>query len=156
MAAVLGPALVLCLVGARMWSGPISAVLLAVVSGALWGLFAVLTKAVVDRLDVTAGCGELLRTPELYAWALVAVAGTAMQQASFRAGALTASLPTMTVTEPMVASVLGVVVLGETLRPGDAGWVILIAAVAVMVAATAALARGEAAQRPRANRRGSD
>ena len=149
VAAVLGPALVLCLVGARMWAGPISAVLLAVVSGALWGLFAVLTKSVVDRLDVTswAGVADLLRTPELYAWALVAVAGTAMQQASFRAGALTASLPTMTVTEPMVACVLGVVVLGETLRPGDAGWVILIAAVAVMVAATAALARGEAATR---------
>jgi drug/metabolite transporter (DMT)-like permease len=149
VAAVLGPALMLCLVGARVWSGPISAVLLAVVSGALWGLFAVLTKSVVDRLDVTswAGVGKLLRTPELYAWALVGVAGTAMQQASFRAGALTASLPTMTVTEPMVACVLGVVVLGETLHPGDAGWFTLIAAVAVMVAATAALARGEAATR---------
>jgi len=149
VAAVLGPALALCLIGAKVWSGPISAVLLAVVSGALWGLFAVLTKSVVDRLDVTswAGVGELLRTPELYAWALVAIAGTAMQQASFRAGALTASLPTMTVTEPMVACVLGVVVLGETLRPGDAGWFTLIAAVAVMVAATAALARGEATTR---------
>ncbi|HEX4586620.1 MAG TPA: hypothetical protein VH185_01460 [Mycobacterium sp.] len=41
--------------------------------------------------------------------------------------------------------VLGVVVLGETLWPGDAGWQTLIVAVAVMVVATAALARGEAA-----------
>ena len=40
---------------------------------------------------------------------------------------------------------LGIVVLGETLRPGDAGWLTLIVAVAVMVVATAALARGEAA-----------
>ena len=87
----------------------------------------------------------LLRTPELYAWVLVAIAGTAWQQSSFRAGALTASLPTMTVVEPMVGSVLGVVVLGETLRPGDAGWLTLIVAVAVMLVATAALARGEAA-----------
>ena len=140
--AVLGPALVLCVVGARMLSGPASAVLLAVVSGALWGLFAVLTKGVVDRLDD--GLWALLRTPELYAWALVAIAGTAWQQSSFRAGALTASLPTMTVTEPVVGSVLGIVVLGETLRPGDAGWLTLIVAVAVMVVATAALARGEA------------
>ncbi len=100
VAAVLGPALVLCVVGARIWSGPVSAVLLAVVSGALWGLFAVLTKGVVDRLDD--GVLALLRTPELYAWALVAVAGTAWQQSSFRAGSLTASLPTMTVTEPVV------------------------------------------------------
>jgi len=141
--AVLGPALVLCVVGARMLSGPASAVLLAVVSGALWGLFAVLTKGVVDRLDD--GLWALLRTPELYAWALVAIAGTAWQQSSFRAGALTASLPTMTVTEPVIGSVLGIVVLGETLRPGDAGWLTLMAAVAVMVVATAALARGEAA-----------
>ena len=118
MVAVLGPALVLCVVGARIWSGPVSAVLLAVVSGALWGLFAVLTKGVVDRLDGRAGIWALLRTPELYAWALVAVAGTAWQQSSFRAGSLTASLPTMTVTEPVVGVGARVVVLGETLRPG--------------------------------------
>jgi drug/metabolite transporter (DMT)-like permease len=141
--AVLGPALVLCVVGARIWSGTVGAVLLAVVSGALWGVFAVLTKGVVDRIDD--GLRALLRTPELYAWVLVAIAGTAWQQSSFRAGALTASLPTMTVVEPMVGSVLGVVVLGETLRPGDAGWLTLVVAVAVMVLATVALARGEAA-----------
>ena len=141
--ALLGPALVLCVVGARIWSGPVSAVLLALVSGALWGVFAVLTKGVVDRLDD--GLWALLRTPELYVWALVGVAGTAWQQSSFRAGALTASLPTMTVAEPVVGSVLGIVVLGETLRPGDAGWLTLIVAVAVMVVATAALVRGEAA-----------
>jgi drug/metabolite transporter (DMT)-like permease len=141
--AVLGPAMVLCVVGARIWSGTVSAVLLAVVSGALWGVFAVLTKGVVDRIDD--GLWALLRTPELYVWVLVAIAGTAWQQSSFRAGALTASLPTMTVVEPVVGSVLGIVVLGETLRPGDAGWATLMVAVAVMVLATVALARGEAA-----------
>jgi drug/metabolite transporter (DMT)-like permease len=141
--AVMGPALVFCVVGANVAKGPVSAVLLGVVSGALWGLFAVLTKGVVDRIDD--GLWELIRTPELYVWALVAIAGTAFQQSSFRAGSLTASLPTMTVAEPMVGSVLGVVVLGEALRPGDAGWFTLIVAVVVMVVATAALARGEAA-----------
>ena len=140
---VLGPALLLCVVGANILKGPVSSVLLALVSGALWGLFAVLTKGVVDRLDD--GLWELVRTPELYVWALVAIAGTAFQQSSFRAGSLTASLPTMTVAEPVVGSVLGVVVLGEALRPGDAGWFTLVVAVVVMVVATAALARGEAA-----------
>lgn len=149
VAAVLGPVLVACAVGARIWPGQVSAMLMAVVSGALWGLFAVLTKAVVHRLDVTsvAAAVELVRTPELYAWAVVGILGTSTQQASFRAGALTASLPTMTVTEPMVACALGVVVLGETLRPGESGWVALIVAAVVMVVATAALARGEAATR---------
>jgi drug/metabolite transporter (DMT)-like permease len=141
--AVLGPALVLCVIGARIFPGPTGAVLLALVSGALWGVFAVLTKGVVDRLDD--GVWALLRTPELYAWAAVAIAGTAWQQSSFRAGALTASLPTMTVAEPVVGSVLGVVILGETLRPGESGWLTLIVAFAAMVFATAALARGEAA-----------
>ncbi|MBU9764664.1 hypothetical protein FR943_12490 [Mycobacterium sp. TNTM28] len=141
--AVLGPVLVLCLIGSRMWSGPAGAVLLALVSGALWGVFAVLTKGVVDRLDD--GLWALLATPELYVWAGIAVAGTAIQQSAFRAGALTASLPTMTITEPVVAAVLGVVVLGESMRPGDAGWLVLVVAVAVMLVATVALARGEAA-----------
>jgi drug/metabolite transporter (DMT)-like permease len=141
--AVLLPLLIACIVGARICSGPASAVLLAVVSGAMWGLFAVLTKGVVDRLDD--GLLELIKTPEVYAWVLVAVLGTAWQQSSFRAGALAASLPTMTVTEPIVGSVLGVVVLGESLRPDDAGWVTLVAAFAVMIVATVALARGEAA-----------
>lgn len=143
VAAVLGPTLVLLVVVARAASGPVRAVLLAIVSGALWGLFAVLTKAVVGR--GAEGLWPLLRTPELYAWAAVGIAGTAWQQASFRAGALTASLPTMTVTEPVVASALGVAVLGETLRPGDAGWLTLAIAAAMMVVSTAALARGQAA-----------
>lgn len=146
--AVLGPAMVACVIGARVFSGPISAVLLAMVSGALWGVFAVLVKAVVDRVDFGSWDGllVLIRTPELYAVALVAIAGTAWQQSSFRAGALTASLPTMTVTEPVVGSVLGVVILGETLQPGNAGDVTLIVAFIVMIVATVALARGEASQ----------
>jgi drug/metabolite transporter (DMT)-like permease len=53
----------------------------------------------------------------------------------------------MTVAEPIVGSVLGVVVLGETLQPGEAGWFLLGAAVVVMIAATTALARGVAASR---------
>jgi drug/metabolite transporter (DMT)-like permease len=142
VAAIMGPALALCVIGSRIWSGkPIAAVLLALVSGSLWGLFAVLTKGVVGRLDH--GIEAVLRSPELYAWALVAVAATMWQQSSFRAGSMAASLPTMTVAEPIVGSVLGIFVLGETLRPGDAGWFLLIVAVVAMVVATAALARGE-------------
>jgi drug/metabolite transporter (DMT)-like permease len=66
--AVLGPLLVLCIVAGTIWSGAISAVLLAFVSGAMWGLFAVLTKGVVDVLGAH-GLGAVLKAPELYAWA---------------------------------------------------------------------------------------
>ncbi len=140
--AVMGPALVFCVIGARVWSGSVSAVLLAMVSGSLWGVFAVLTKGVVDQLDD--GVWALLRTPELYAWALVAIAGTAWQQSSFRAGTITASLPAMTVAEPVVGSVLGIMLLGETLKTDDAGWFALGLAIVAMVVATIALARGQA------------
>jgi drug/metabolite transporter (DMT)-like permease len=143
VAAVVGPAMVFCVLGARIWSGGIAAVLLALVSASSWALFAVLTKAIVDVCD--GGMWVLLRTPELYGWALVAVLGTIFQQSSFRASSLTASLPTMTVGEPLVASLLGVTVLGETLSADGPQLVVLVAAVAVVVVATTALARGEAA-----------
>jgi drug/metabolite transporter (DMT)-like permease len=143
VAVVIGPAMIFCVLGARIWSGPVAAILLAVVSASSWALFAVFTKAIVDV--VGGGIGALLRTPELYGWLLVAVLGTVFQQSSFRASSLTASLPTMTVTEPVVASLLGVTVLGETLGANGPQLIALAASVAVVIVATTALARGEAA-----------
>jgi hypothetical protein len=117
-------------------------VLFAFVSGSLWGIFAVLTKGVVHRLGE--GGWTVLGSPELYAWLLVAVGGFAWEQSAFRAGALTASMPTLQVSQPVVAALLGVVVLGETLNTGRGGMVALIAAALVMAAATAELARVDA------------
>ena len=142
--AVMVLARILCGVGARMWPGTRRAVLLAVVSGALWGVVAVLTKGVMELLGH--GLSALLRAPELYWWAGIAVAATALQQSSFRAGSLTASMPTMFVTEPLVGSVLGIVVLGETIHTSALGYIALGMAVVVTVVATAALAHGQAAR----------
>ena len=84
--------------------------------------------------------------PEFLPWLLLALAGMIFQQSAFRAGALTASLPTMTVAKPVVAGSLGIFVLGETLNaPGPAEAFVLVAAVVVVIVATVALARGEAA-----------
>ena len=142
VAAVMGPALVLCVLGARKSSPAVSALLLGFMSGSLWGLFSVLTKGVVDQLD--RGIPALLRMPEVYVWLVVAVAATAWEQSAFRAGPLTASLPAVTVAEPIVGSVLGVTVLGETLKTNDVGLVALALSVAVMIAATVALAHSQA------------
>jgi drug/metabolite transporter (DMT)-like permease len=151
VAVVIGPAMVFCVLGARIWTGAVAAVLLALVSAASWGLFAVLTKSVVDVLGngpnsgvSREGIAAVLRMPEFYFWVLVAVLATVFQQSSFRAGALTASLPTMTVAEPLVASLLGVTVLGETLGVDGPEMVGLVISVVVVVIATTALARGEA------------
>jgi threonine/homoserine efflux transporter RhtA len=118
-------------------------VLLAMVAGSFWALFAVLIKGVIEAFD--AGFGALLRAPELYGWILVALLGNVFQQSSFRAGALTASMPTMIVVEPVVAAVLGVTVLGETLTAAGSEWLTLAAAAVLVIVATVALARGEAA-----------
>jgi hypothetical protein len=150
---VMGPALVLCVIGARIWSGAVAAVLLALVAGSSLALFAVLTKGAVESAH--GGLGALLRAPELYALIAVALAGMVFQQASFRAGALTASLPTMTLAKPVVGWILGITVLSEALRVDDEKVAVLVVAVLVMVVSTVALARGEAATMEALNRRRS-
>ncbi len=144
VALVMIPLLVACVVAARIWSGsPFAAVLLAVVAGSSLALFAVLTKGVVEVAEE--GPLAVVRAPEFFPWLLVALAGMIFQQSAFRAGALTASLPTMTVAKPVVGGLLGVIVLGETLNADGPEAFVLIAAVAVVIVATVALARGEAA-----------
>ena len=146
VAAIMGPGLILCVIGARKFPGSVGALLLGLMSGSLWGLFTVLTKGVVDQLGH--GIPALLRMPEVYAWALLGIAATAWEQSAFRAGPLTASLPAVTVAEPIVGSVLGVTVLGETLRTNDVGLVAIGVSVAMMIAATLALAHSQAAGTP--------
>lgn len=143
VAAVLGPVLVACVAAGRIWGGPAAAVMFALVSGSLWGVFAVLAKEVVARLG--GGGWAVLQAPELYAAVLVAVGGVVWSQAAFRAGPLTASMPTLQVAQPVVGAVLGVVVLDETLDAGRAGTAALAVAVPVLTAAIVKLARVEAA-----------
>lgn len=144
VAAVMGPTLGLCLLGARIWSHrPAAAVLLAVVAGSLLGLFAVLTKGMVDVIEH--GAGALLQTPEFYAWAFAGTAGMIFHQSAYRAGALTASLPTIIVAKPVVGMVLGVTVLRETLDADGTERLLLVVAAVVVIVATVGLARGEAA-----------
>ncbi|SNS25847.1 hypothetical protein SAMN04488107_1929 [Geodermatophilus saharensis] len=132
-----------CLLGAALRRGAARAVLLALVTGAAYGLAAALTKGVVDRLDQ----GPVAVATHWSTWLLAAalLGGTLVQQSAFQAGPLGASLPAATVGEPVVAAALGVTVLGERLRAGGAEWVLVAVLVAAMVAATVALARSSAA-----------
>jgi hypothetical protein len=144
VALVMGPALVLCVLAARIWRGrPVAAVLLALVAGSSLALFAVLTKGLVELLE--GGLGAALSSPEFIPWLVVMLAGMIFQQSAFRAGALTASLPTMTVAKPLVGGALGVLLLGETFHAEGPEVFVLIGAAALVIVATVALARGEAA-----------
>jgi drug/metabolite transporter (DMT)-like permease len=144
VAVVMGPILVACVLGARIWAdSTIAPVLLAVVAGSSLALFALLTKGAIGA--VAGGFGAFLRAPESYCLIPAALAGMIFQQSAFRAGALTASLPTVTVAKPVVASMLGVVVLGETLNTSGPRVLMLLTAGVLVAVATIALARGEAA-----------
>jgi drug/metabolite transporter (DMT)-like permease len=142
VALVVGPLLAFCVLGARLWTGSVAAVLLAVVAGCSLALFAVLTKAVVEV--VHGGVGALLLAPEFYFWLAAAAAGMIFQQSSYRAGSLTASLPTSVVAKPLVGSALGALVLGETFNATGPGIFVVAAGVVLVIVATFALARGEA------------
>jgi hypothetical protein len=146
VAIVMGPALVLCVLGARILKGrPASAVLLGAVSGSSLALFVVLTKGIVQVIHREPG-HHLLHTWEFYVWILAGVSGMIFQQSAFRAGSLTASLPTITVAKPIVAVILGIAVLKETLQlESGPEWALLIAITALVIVATVMLARGEAA-----------
>jgi hypothetical protein len=79
---------------------------------------------------------------------VVAISATAWVQSAFRAGPLSASLPAITVSNPLVASVLGVTILGETITKNNAARVVLAFSVAAMVVATVALSRSQADASP--------
>ncbi len=120
------------------------ALLLGSAVGVLFGVVAVLTKIVMNT--VTEGNAvRLLTSPIGYVLALVGVIATLLQQSAFHAGSLRASVPAMLVLEPVVAVLLGQVVLGEHLTANPPTAVILGIALAAMAAATVALGRDEGA-----------
>ncbi|WP_231982124.1 DMT family transporter [Mycobacterium sp. E2327] len=138
------PLVIVCVAAARRAAGRPRAMLLAVPVAVLLGMIAVLTKICTHRFAV-AGWQGLLTVPALYVLVGLAAALTVVQQAAFHAGALQASVPIMLVGEPIVAVVLGVVVLGEHLAVRGSAALVLAVAVVAMAAAAIALGRDEAA-----------
>jgi drug/metabolite transporter (DMT)-like permease len=138
------PVVLICVAVARRSDGRVRATSLGVAVAVGLGMIAVLTKICTHRFAV-GGWQALLTIPAPYVLVALAVVVTALQQWAFRAGALQASVPIMLVGEPVVAVLLGIVVLGEHLRPHGAGILALPGAVAAMLAATIALGREEGA-----------
>ncbi len=132
--------LVACVVGAGSRRGPRRAALLAAAAGLAYGVVGALTKSVVALLAT--GLLPVLLGWETWVLVVAVVVGTFLQQVAYGAGPLSASLPAVTVGEPLVASLLGVLVLGEYIRVSGPAWILIGALIALMVAATAALARG--------------
>lgn len=136
------PIVAACLILAHPRSGSARASLLAIAVGLLGGITAVLTKAVVGSFHH--GLVHTASSAETYGLLVVGAAGIYLQQLSFQAGALQASLPIITVLEPIVAAAFGLTLLHEQLRVSGVRMVVLIFTVAAIAVSTVALARGEA------------
>jgi drug/metabolite transporter (DMT)-like permease len=126
------------LVSAAMRRGTTRALLLAVATAVAYGVAAALTKAVVSLLGQ--GVVAVAGSWEAYILAVCLVGGTLLQQSAFQAGDLRASLPAVTLGEPVVAVAIGITVLGEQLAAHGAQWALIALLVAAMGTATVALA----------------
>ena len=137
------PVVIACVMAAHRAAGRVRASLLGLAVAVLLGMIAVVTKVCTHRFAV-GGWHALLTVPAPYVLVALAVTVTVVQNSAFHAGALQASVPIMLVGEPVVAVLLGVVVLGEHLAVGGLAPLALVIAVAAMVAATIALGRSQA------------
>jgi hypothetical protein len=111
-----------------------------VATGLAYGVTAVLTKSVVDQV----GAGVLHVVGSWHLYALIAISTGAMltNQSAFQAGHVAAALPAISVVNPVVACVLGVLLLGEGVHSRSAPVTGLAAiAIAAMTVGTIVLAR---------------
>jgi hypothetical protein len=125
--------------------------LLAVSVAVLLGLIAVLTKVCAQRF-AAGGWHSTLTVPAPYVLVALAVAVTILQQSAFNAGALQASVPIMLVGEPLIAVVIGLLVLDERLAAHGITAPILLTLIGTMATATIALGRGSGAHHERLDR----
>jgi drug/metabolite transporter (DMT)-like permease len=113
--------------------GPVRAACLGFAAGGLFGITAALTKTFVDQIQH--GVPYTASHWEVYALAVFSIVGILFTQHGFQASALSASLPALEATEPVVAASVGVALLHEHLNGQSASANALIA-----VAIVAALA----------------
>jgi drug/metabolite transporter (DMT)-like permease len=99
---------------ARVTRGHIRAVLLGFAAGGLFGLTAALTKTFV--VQIQRGVPYTASHWEVYALAVLSIIGILFTQHGFQASALSASLPAIEATEPVVASAVAVILFHEHLN----------------------------------------
>lgn len=140
-ASVIG--VVACVVVAHRRSPAPRAALLAIGAGAAFALSAALTKQ--SLAEFHQGLGQMLTTAYPYALVAAGVAGMALVQSAFQAGPLAASLPTLTLSEPVFATIAGSILFGEHVRGGVPG-AVAVAGALTAGAAVVYLTRSPSAQ----------
>jgi drug/metabolite transporter (DMT)-like permease len=116
------------------------AVYYGLATGIVYSLTAVLTKATVDRLGTDVY--PILGHWQLYALLIASVIGLVLNQSAFQAGHVAASLPVISVTNPVLSSAMGILLFGEHLDAhGLIAWLVAGGAIVAMLVGTSWLAR---------------
>ncbi|NNN19401.1 MAG: DMT family transporter [Acidimicrobiaceae bacterium] len=113
---------------------------LGVAAGVLHGFTVSLSK-VVSQNFVSMGLSRVATDPHTWLLVIMGAVDILVIQSAFQAGPLRVSLPIISVTEPMVAFVISIVVLHESLSATLYGKVVAILALMVMLAGVWGLAR---------------
>jgi drug/metabolite transporter (DMT)-like permease len=130
------------LLGARRSSGGLrKAALIGVVSGVLFGLSACLTKPTIETLH-DSGIAGVLSSWELYGLALTGIAAFVLQQISLAEGFLATSVATVSVANPIVSVLIGIVLFDERLE--DPAWHKVVAFAGLALAGLGAIAIAKA------------
>ena len=121
------------------------------VAGILFGLSSALTKPTLDFLHESVG--TMLSHWECYALAVAGVLGFVLQQVSLGTGRLSPSVATVSVANPIVGILIGVLLFDERLsRPG---WHVVVAVIglglALVGAVVISLAREATPEEPAAD-----
>lgn len=141
LAILLGVVAATAALGLSRANAPTRALALGTASGLLYGLAAAVTKYVTDLFEH--GLGTVLTSWQTYALVASGAVGVYLQQKAFQVGDIAASLPAVTVAEPLGAVFVGITVLDERLDTDDLGILATAVAVVVMLAATVALSRAQ-------------
>ncbi|MBS4102248.1 DMT family transporter [Tsukamurella paurometabola] len=127
----------------RALPGPARALSFGVASGVLFGVATVLTKPVLtsyEHAEFLANTLRLLTDWRLFVLILCGLGAMYLQQRAFQPAPISASLPAITLAEPVCAAALGAVVLGETVTMSGAHGVAVVASGVVGAVAAARLA----------------
>jgi hypothetical protein len=132
---------------ARLTSSPLArSLLLSGAAGAAFGVASVLTKSALG--GITDGGLGATSLPALATIASLATAGLLLGQLSYQGAGLAAPLAMVSVANPVVATIIGILLLGEGFRFGATG--AILALIAATVAARGVV--GLASRAPACNR----
>lgn len=135
--------------GASQRGKSLTAAVLAVAAGSTFGLTAALMKAMTGTLSA-GGPGHLFTDWPVYAMVAAGALGMFLTQSALNAGQLIAAQPGLTLSDPLISVLWGVMAFHETVRqgwfiPGEVACAAVIAGGVIVLARSPVLSAGDEA-----------